>query len=204
MIAVVDYGVNNSNSVIRMIQKVGGAAFKTKNIHEIKNAQKLIIPGVGSFDEGMKNLSQLGMIDLLKEMIEKQEIPVLGICLGMQLLCHSSEEGTACGLGLVPANVKKLKSELEGTFKVPHMGWNTVKVIRKNRLFDQDISERRFYFVHSYYVEPESEDICSAKANYGLDFCAAFEHKNIYGVQFHPEKSHRFGMSLIRNFVDLK
>jgi len=187
-----------------MIQKVGGVAFKSKNIHEIKNAQKLIIPGVGSFDEGMKNLSQLGMIDLLKEMIGKNEIPVLGICLGMQLLCHASEEGTVHGLGLVPAKVKKLKSEFEGTFKVPHMGWNTIEVIRKNRLFDPDLGDKRFYFVHSYYVEPESDDICSARAYYGLDFCAAFEHKNIYGVQFHPEKSHRFGMSLIRNFVDLK
>ena len=204
MIAVVDYGVNNSNSVIRMIQKVGGVAYKAKNIHEIKNAQKLIIPGVGSFDEGMKNLSQLGIIDLLKEMIGKNEIPVLGICLGMQLLCNASEEGTLHGLGLVPAKVKKLKSEFEGTFKVPHMGWNSIEVIRKNRLFDPDLGEKRFYFVHSYYVEPESDDICSARAYYGLDFCAAFEHKNIYGVQFHPEKSHRFGMSLLRNFVDLK
>lgn len=204
MIAVVDYGVNNSNSVIRMIQKVGGVAYKAKNIHEIKNAQKLIIPGVGSFDEGMKNLSQLGIIDLLKEMIGKNEIPVLGICLGMQLLCNASEEGTVHGLGLVPAKVKKLKSEFEGTFKVPHMGWNSIEVIRKNRLFDPDLGEKRFYFVHSYYVEPESDDICSARAYYGLDFCAAFEHKNIYGVQFHPEKSHRFGMSLLRNFVDLK
>ena len=204
MIAVVDYGVNNSNSVIRMIQKVGGVAYKAKNIHEIKNAQKLIIPGVGSFDEGMKNLSQLGIIDLLKEMIGKNEIPVLGICLGMQLLCNASEEGTVHGLGLVPAKVKKLKSEFEGTFKVPHMGWNSIEVIRKNRLCDPDLGEKRFYFVHSYYVEPESDDICSARAYYGLDFCAAFEHKNIYGVQFHPEKSHRFGMSLLRNFVDLK
>ena len=204
MIAVVDYGVNNSNSVIRMIQKVGGVAYKAKNIHEIKNAQKLIIPGVGSFDEGMKNLSQLGIIDLLKEMIGKNEIPVLGICLGMQLLCNASEEGTVHGLGLVPAKVKKLKSEFEGTFKVPHMGWNSIEVIRKNRLFDPDLGEKRFYFVHSYYVEPESDNICSARAYYGLDFCAAFEHKNIYGVQFHPEKSHRFGMSLLRNFVDLK
>jgi imidazole glycerol-phosphate synthase subunit HisH len=203
MIAVIDYGINNSSSVIRMVEKVGGEVRRACGPEELKDASKLILPGVGHFDEGMRRLNSMGFQGPLKEMIQEKNIPILGICLGMQLLCRCSEEGELPGLGFVPARVLSLDCEARENLKIPHMGWNTLDVVRKNSLIAANSGTQRFYFVHSYYVELENNDLCLAQADYGVGFCAAFQSNKIFGVQFHPEKSHRFGMSLMRNFVDL-
>lgn len=203
MIAVIDYGINNTGSVIRMIEKVGGEALRVSNPEQLENVNKLILPGVGHFGEGMRQLKSLGFVNPLREMIIEDKIPMLGICLGMQLLCESSEEGDLPGLGLVHAKVRHLRCEGRRDLKIPHMGWNTLEVLKKNALIDGDSGPLRFYFVHSYHVIPEDHDLCIAEANYGESFCAAFQYGLIYGVQFHPEKSHRFGMSLMKRFVEL-
>ena len=127
----------------------------------------------------------------------------MGICLGMQLLCRNSEEGSAAGLGLIDASVRKLRSETDQSFKVPHMGWNIVRTARPNLILPEGLEEQRFYFVHSYKVVPSDPAVTIGTANYGGEFCVAFQKKNIFGVQFHPEKSHRFGMALMKRFVEL-
>lgn len=203
MIVVIDYGINNSSSVVRMIEKVGGEVKRACSPEELKDASKLILPGVGHFDEGMKRLESMGFKEPLREMIQERQVPILGICLGMQLLCRCSEEGDLPGLGLVAARVCSLDREDRENLKIPHMGWNTLDVIKSNSLIAKDSGTQRFYFVHSYYVELDSNDLCIAQADYGAKFCAAFQSNQIFGVQFHPEKSHRFGMSLMKNFVDL-
>ena len=203
MIAVIDYGINNSSSVVRMIEKVGGEVKRASAPDELKDASKLILPGVGHFDEGIKRLESIGFKEPLMEMIQERNMPILGICLGMQLLCRCSEEGDSPGLGLVAARVRSLDCEARKNYKIPHMGWNTLAVVKSNSLITDDSSTHRYYFVHSYYVEPDSNDLCIAQTDYGSKFCAAFQSNQIFGVQFHPEKSHRFGMSLMKNFVDL-
>ena len=203
MIAVIDYGINNSSSVVRMIEKVGGEVKRVCDPEDLKDASKLILPGVGHFDEGMKRLDSIGFREPLTKMIKERNIPILGICLGMQLLCRSSEEGDSSGLGFVAARVRSLDGEVRENLKIPHMGWNTLDVVRSNSLILENFGTQRFYFVHSYYVELDSNDLCIAQANYGAKFCAAFQSNQIFGVQFHPEKSHRFGMSLMKNFVNL-
>ena len=202
MIDVLDYGVGNSGSVIRMIEKVGGLARLISTPDDLISSKKLIIPGVGPFDGGMSQIMGRGFLEPLREKVVNQGIPVLGICLGMQLLCINSEEGVLPGLGFVNAQVRKFSSSLDNRLKIPHMGWNEVKVIRDNPLLG--LSENsRFYFAHSYYVEPHSSDMIIASMNYGFELCAAFQVENIFGVQFHPEKSHRFGMNLFRQFLNL-
>jgi glutamine amidotransferase len=130
-------------------------------------------------------------------------MPILGICLGMQLLCECSEEGNQKGLGFVPAKVLHLNDASREKLKIPHMGWNTLDITRCNPLLTDDPEEQRFYFVHSYYVKPNTSELCIAKTLYGSEFCSALNSDNIFGVQFHPEKSHRFGISLMRKFVEL-
>ena len=203
MIGVLDIGLGNIASVLRMIEKVGGAAMRVSKPQEIFEARKLILPGVGNFERGMLNISNRNLLPVLRERIVDDSIPVLGICLGMQLLCVRSEESTLPGLGFVDADVIKFRTTKDQVLKVPHMGWNTIDVTRENSLFEMSIEEQRFYFVHSYYVLPRTPDIAIGMATHGVKFCAAFQEGNIYGVQFHPEKSHRFGMSLMKHFVEL-
>ena len=203
MIDVLDYGMGNSGSVIRMIEKVGGSARRISTPEEIMCAHKLIIPGVGHFDSAMQLIVTRGLLEPLRERLINQGIPVLGICLGMQLLCMHSEEGKLPGMGFVAAEVRKFISLPNKPLKIPHMGWNEVEVVANNSLINLTGDRSRFYFAHSYYVEPYSSDLIVATASYGVDFCAAFQSENILGVQFHPEKSHRFGMALISRFVGL-
>jgi len=199
MIVVIDYGMGNLGSIANMIKKVGHKCFITSDIEEIKQATKLILPGVGSFDNSMKNLTELGMIEVLNKKVLVEKTPILGICLGMQLMTKGSEEGKLSGLGWIDAQTKKFVSD---TLKIPHMGWNIIKHQKESKLFDECESEKRFYFVHSYNVSCNQEIDILTNTNYIQDFVSSFEKENIVGVQFHPEKSHKFGMSLLKNFVE--
>ncbi len=203
MISVIDCGLGNINSVIRMINRVGGHAKSISQPQELLKSEKLILPGVGHFDSGMKRLRENNLDEALIEKISNGNVPLLGICLGMQLLCRTSEEGEIPGLGLIDADVRRFSFPENNNLKIPHMGWNEIEISRKNPLFEISSSKHRFYFVHSFYVSPESNDINIAYANHGFDFCAAFQNEQIFGVQFHPEKSHAFGMKLMQKFISL-
>lgn len=202
MITVVDYGMGNSGSVLNMIRKVGGEAIVTADADIIARARKLVLPGVGAFDAGVRALKAGSIADALHYAVATRQVPLLGICLGMQLMLESSEEGTLPGLRLVPGRVRRFKVEEQG-LRVPHMGWNTVRRAKPCILLPEGEEERRYYFVHSYYVEcTDASDVCGI-SHYGHDFVSMFERNNLMGVQYHPEKSHRFGMRLFHKFVDL-
>lgn len=201
-VSVLDYGAGNVGSVLRMLEKFGARAFKISTQDEVLNAKKLIIPGVGAFDYGMQRLNEHGLIGSLNS-IKEREVPILGICLGMQLLCKGSEEGRLNGLGWIDADVVKFDARSFPDIRVPHMGWNTIEVARGNGLIEKTEQELRYYFVHSYYVSCHNADDVIAYTKYGNTFVAAFNSNNVWGVQFHPEKSHRFGMNLIQNYLKL-
>ena len=202
MIAIVDYGMGNLGSIANMLNKIGCANKITSDLDEIDQAEKLILPGVGSYAQAMKNLNDMNVIPLLQSKAANN-IPILGICLGMQLLASHSEEGHLPGLNLIPGNV--VKFVLPNTLKVPHMGWNTIKYKEDCKLFQgfENLEEVRYYFVHSYHFQPELSEYQIASANYGLEFTCGVQKGNVYGVQFHPEKSHTFGMKLLQNFSQL-
>jgi len=202
-IQIIDAGLGNIASIQRMIEKVGRTAVSVMNPNQLDRGGKVILPGVGHFDEGMSRLTATGFADVLVDLGKSQNIHVMGICLGMQLLCRGSEEGDLSGLGLVEADVTKFRFSAGSKLKVPHMGWNVVSASRENHLLPASAEEQRFYFVHSYKVVPDDPTITIGTANYGGEFCAAFQQGNVFGVQFHPEKSHRFGMELMRRFVEL-
>lgn len=202
MIGIIDYGAGNIGSILNMFKKVGYKAFIIKSLEDFDKATKLILPGVGSFDYGMNNLEKLGLIEKLKYEVNINKKPILGICLGMQLMTNFSEEGTKNGLGFINATTKKFLP-LEKNQKVPHMGWNYVD-IKKNTLLSKTLFEKnKFYFVHSYYVECLDENDIFFQTTYINNFVSGFTKDNIYGVQFHPEKSHKYGMQLFKNFGEL-
>lgn len=203
MITIVDYGMGNLGSVFNMFKKIGVASKITSNLEEINNAEKILLPGVGSFDNAMKRLNESGIREVLDKKVLKDKIPVLGICLGMQLLTNQSEEGKEKGLGWIDAETKKFKFKKEQKLRVPHMGWNVVNQATKSKLTESFVEESRFYFVHSYYVEVENQVNSILKTKYGLEFDSAIQQNNIYGAQFHPEKSHKFGMKLFENFAKI-
>jgi len=203
MIVIVDYGLGNLNSVLNMITKVGGQASIESDPTILTKAKKIILPGVGAFDHGMSLLQSNGWIDALNEAAIGKRIPILGICLGMQLMCNSSEEGNLPGLGWIDAEVKQFKFPIDTNLKIPHMGWNTVDIVKPNPLLNKEDGEQRFYFVHSYHAVCNNQEDVLATAHHGYEITAAFSHENIYGAQFHPEKSHRFGMALINKFTKL-
>lgn len=204
MISVLDYGAGNVGSVIRMIERAGGAARRIASSEEILVAQKLVIPGVGAFNHGMSQLTSRKLLVALNSTALEARIPVLGICLGMQLMCRSSEEGALPGLGWIDADVGRFDALETHGLRVPHMGWNTLRIVRQNPLLSTEGAEQRFYFVHSYRVSCHDPADPIALTHYGKDFVAAFQRQNLFGVQFHPEKSHRFGMELIRRFVEFE
>lgn len=202
MIGIIDYGAGNISSIGNIIKKMGGDYFICKKPEYLNRADKIIIPGVGSFDYGMDCLVNGGWIHTLNELVINQNKDILGICLGMQLMCNKSEEGIQKGLGWINANVKKFDfSDHRNELKIPHMGWNNIEIIKENKILINKNDEKRFYFVHSYYVECIDSDNIIAITKHGRNFTAAFHKGNIYGVQFHPEKSHKFGMELIKNFI---
>lgn len=202
-IAIPGIPCGNFASVVRMIERGGGKARILERPSQLADSGKVILAGVGAFDYGMRNL-QDGWIDALNELVQVRKAPALGICLGMQLMCASSEEGGLPGLGWIDAVVRRfVPPETEPGLKIPHMGWNTVSVAHDNPLLPRDGGEQRFYFVHSYHPVCSRPEEVLATAHYGYDFVAAVHRDNVFGVQFHPEKSHRFGMALLRNFVEL-
>jgi glutamine amidotransferase len=203
MIAIVDYGVGNLTSIQNMLKKVGARAMIASAAEEISHATKLILPGVGSFDYAMERLRQHGLLDALNERVLRDRVPVLGICLGVQLLTGRSDEGREAGLGWIRGETVAFdRSRLGATDRVPFMGWADVEVCRPSRLTADLPADPRFYFVHSYHVRCEEEQDVVATSTHGYAFPAVVEHDNVVGVQFHPEKSHRFGMIVLRNFAE--
>lgn len=196
---IANYGMGNVGSIANMIRKVGGEAVVTGDAGAIAAAGKLVLPGVGAFDQGMRAVAEKGLMEPLREAAARG-VPVLGICLGMQLMMGCSEEGRLPGLGLVPGDVRRFPSG-DQLPRVPHMGWNRIAVKKACPLFEGDDDDRRYYFVHSYYVSCGDPGDVVATTVHGLEFVSAFRRGNLYGVQFHPEKSHRFGMELFRRFL---
>ena len=205
MIVVIDYGMGNLGSIMNMLKKVGADAVLSSGPADIEKAGKLILPGVGAFDSGVKNLSDFGLIPVLNHKVIEDKTPILGICLGMQLLTKRSEEGNLAGLGWIDAETVKFKFDGIQSVrnKIPHMGWNTVEITQKSWLFDGMYPEPRFYFLHSYHVDCGDEEDILTRTSYGCSFVSSIIRGNIAGVQFHPEKSHKFGMKLLSNFVRL-
>lgn len=205
MIVIADYGLGNIASVRNMLTKVGCNEVEVSaDADKIAGARKLVLPGVGAFDHGVRCLRSSGSIDALNHAAVHRGVPTLGICLGMQLMGRGSEEGTAPGLGWMDAQSVRFAPPVSSSIKVPHMGWNAIRLRKPSALFDPgENGERRFYFVHSYHVRCNDEADVLATAYHGEDFSAAFSRDNLYGVQFHPEKSHRFGMEMMSRFVAL-
>lgn len=201
MIVIVDYKMGNSLSIKNMLKKIGTDSCISSDVDKIQKADKLILPGVGAFDTAMANIKVLGLMDVLNHQVLVEKKPVLGICLGMQLMCNASEEGSVKGFGWVNAEVIRFPKEInDKKLRIPHIGWNSVKVKKSNSIIaaSEDI---RFYFVHSYFVQANNFSDVLTETDYGITFCSAFKCENVTGVQFHPEKSHKFGMNLFKKFV---
>lgn len=203
-IQIIDYGAGNIASVANMIDYVGGVPEIVNSPDKLTSGTKILLPGVGAFDHGMSCLEEGGWLPVLDECVLTNRTPTLGICLGMQLMCKSSEEGQRPGLGWIDATAHRFKFPNESRLKVPHMGWNRVMVSKPDELVsnEQEI-ENRFYFVHSYYVICAREEDITLTCHHGRDFVAGFHRDNIWGLQFHPEKSHKFGMEIFRRFLEV-
>lgn len=204
MITIVNYGLGNLGSIYNMLKKIGVQSQIISDPEEIASARRLILPGVGSFDRAMERIGSSGRLrEILAQKALVEKVPVLGICLGMQLLTKSSEEGLLPGLGWIPARTIRFCFPPGSDLKIPHMGWNMVHRANPSPLTDNFEPEHRFYFVHSYHVRVEDEKFSILKTIHGHPFDSAIQNDNIFGVQFHPEKSHRFGMRLLENFARL-
>ncbi len=199
---IVDYGLGNLGSIKNIIKYLGYQSEITSEIIKIESATKLILPGVGAFDYGMKNIIERGLKQILDQKALEEKIPIFGICLGMQLMTNKSEEGNEKGLGWIDAETLKFRFP-EQNLRIPHMGWNIFNIVNNNILLKDMYEDPRFYFIHSFYVKCyNSEDIVS-KTQYGIEFDSMISKENIFGCQFHPEKSHKFGMKILKNFAEL-
>ena len=203
MIVIADYGMGNLGSVLNMFNKVGVKAIISSDLDIINKAPKILLPGVGSFDAAMQRIEETGMKEVLNHKALIEKVPVLGICLGMQLLTDFSEEGVLPGLGWINGGAYHFKSRIDESYRIPHMGWNVVDIVQQNELTKNFQDEVRFYFVHSYFVTVNDEANSMMKTNYGIQFDSAIVKDNIFGAQFHPEKSHKFGMKLFANFAKI-
>ncbi|HIF10531.1 MAG TPA: imidazole glycerol phosphate synthase subunit HisH [Sneathiellales bacterium] len=203
MIAIIDYGLGNLTSVAGAIKKIGHDAVITCDVQALSDAEKLILPGVGAFGDGMEKLRARQLIEPLTEMVQQQGKPILGICLGSQLITDESDEfGDHAGLGWVPARVHRL-SPSDATLRVPHVGWNDLYRVSDSVLFEELPEQPLFYYVHSHYIEARDPNIVIGECDYGGRFVGALQHGNVYGAQFHPEKSQLDGLKLLKNFVEL-
>jgi glutamine amidotransferase len=203
-ITIIDYGMGNIGSIVNMLDYLGFSAVIAREAGQLIGGAAFILPGVGSFDRAVTNLHKSGMFQALKEIVADDRTPLLGICLGMQLMCRSSEEGNEKGLGLIDAQVRRFYLPANSTLKVPHMGWTDVSVKKKGTVLrGNDIEIPRYYFVHSFYVSCANDEDVIGTSVFHKEFVSAFQHKNLIGVQFHPEKSHKFGINLFKNFLGL-
>jgi glutamine amidotransferase len=204
VITIADTGFGNLRSIQNMLRRAGVDSTITADLAVVRDAKKLILPGVGAFDAGMERLRSLEMVDALREKALVDKVPLLGICLGAQLLFEKSEEGTSEGLGLVPGSVVRFQKERLGAeLRIPHMGWSEVVQKKPSVLFEGMVDHPRFYFVHSFHFAPSDATDVLCTCDHGDAFPAAVERGNVYGVQFHPEKSHKFGMKLLENFAKI-
>mgnify|MGYP001316583378 CR=1 FL=1 len=203
LIGLVNYGMGNINSIVKKL-KIVGAKYKIINSPKcLENIDKLILPGVGHFGKAIENLHKMNLIDPLKNAVLEKKKPVLGICLGMQLMALKSEEGKARGLGWVDATVRKFSIQDKLNFKIPQMGWNTISINKKSVLMKNIPEESEFYFIHSFYIKCNNKEDILNTTLYESEFVSAIQKDNIFGVQYHPEKSHEIGEKLFKNFIQI-
>lgn len=203
MITIIDYGTSNLGSMTNMLRKIGQCSCIASAPEQLENATKIIVPGVGSFDAGMRKLAESGLIPMLNRKVIEERVPALGVCLGMHLMTRGSEEGSLPGLGWLAAETVRFDQGAEPNLRVPHMGWNEVEAAKDSTVLSDMPQETRFYFAHSYFVKPDDQSDVLLKTRYGpSSFAAAVARDNIVAGQFHPEKSHRFGMWLLKNFAE--
>ncbi len=204
MIRIIDYGLGNVSAFLNVYKRLNIPAAVARSTDELEGAERLILPGVGSFDHAMELLQRSGMRDSLDDLVLNRGIPVLGVCVGMQIMAECSEEGVLPGLGWIRASVRKLSGAKDKLpLRLPHMGWNDVVPLATSDLFTGLEHDSRFYFLHSYYFNCENSGTALAETDYGLRFACAVHSRNIYGVQFHPEKSHQYGTRLLKNFSEV-
>lgn len=202
-IVIIDYGMGNHYSVQKKMNRLGYEAIITNDAEEIKHSEKIILPGVGHFGKAMENLQQYNLVDILNKEVLIKKKPILGICLGMQLMASSSEEGNTKGLNWIDATVKKFNVTDQLKYKIPHTGWNQIKALKNSSLLNGIVDSSEFYFVHSYYFACNNKTDALCSTDYESKFISAVEQNNIFGVQFHPEKSHDIGIHLLKNFIEL-
>ena len=204
MIGILDYGLGNVQAFLTTFKRLGVDARRVRDVPELEGVDRLILPGVGAFDQAVATFDKSGMRPSVERMVHIENVPILGVCVGMQLLASYSDEGSRAGLGWIPGRVRSFRSaEASKNLPMPHMGWNDVIVSLDNGLWPRRALGGRFYFLHSYYFETEAPEHVLATAEYGLNFGCIVGAGNIYGAQFHPEKSHAWGAQLLKNFAEL-
>jgi glutamine amidotransferase len=204
MITIVNYGLGNVQAIENIYRRINVPVRQAQTAQELEGSKHLILPGVGAFDWAMTRLQESGMLPVMENLVINEGCPVLGICVGMQMLADGSEEGSLRGLGWVPGHVKRFREDSGAEpANLPHMGWNNVEPCSCKCIFSGLEKDARFYFLHSYYFEPKNEAHILSKTNYGGYYASSVRHKRIFGVQFHPEKSHQWGVRLLNNFSSL-
>jgi imidazole glycerol-phosphate synthase subunit HisH len=203
VVAILNYNVGNITSIHNMLKRIGIDALITDDVEVIEKASHLILPGIGSFDYCMKQIHSAPFYNQLNKWVFQDKKPILGVCVGHQMLFEQSEEGVEPGLGWIKGKVTKFESSNLPGLRIPHMGWNYLSEFDKQSPLFKGFENPKFYFVHSYYSQPETEEVTLAKAEYGINFTCSVGYENIFGVQFHPEKSHKYGMQLYENFAKI-
>lgn len=202
MTTIVDYGCGNLGSIQNMLKKIGEKSIITSDVKIIEQSTRLVLPGVGSFDYGINNLIDYNLRDILTRKCKIDNIPILGVCLGTQLMTKFSEEGSLKGLGFVDASTIKFNFKVENNLSLPNIGWRKIEIKKESPLFEGFTHETWFYFVHKYHLQTNKTKLISSVSNYGYEFISSIEFNNLVGVQFHPEKSHKFGLQLFKNFLN--